>query len=425
MFAMHRRHFLQHAAGISALAVPSLSFLSTLQANEAKLKKERKSLIILWMGGGPSTIDLWDLKPNHRNGGPFDPISTSVSGIQISEHLPTVARQMKHLAIIRSLSTSEGDHNRGTTLMNTARSPDPLVPYPTLGSVLAYQLQEQTTDIPAFISVGGMRNGPGFLGVKFAPFTIRNPGRPPENVNPPRGVAGWRMQRRASLFSQVEKGFELSTGKRADAASAHREVYDKALNLVVSDRKDVFSLDNEPAALKTAYGDNGFGRGCLLARKLVEAGAVCVQVDLGGWDMHNDIFNRLHNMNGTGRMDILDQGMGTLVGDLADRGLLKNTAIVWMGEFGRTPRINQNGGRDHFPRAWSIVVGGAGIKGGQVHGATDEGGTLVVDGKTGVGDVFATLYTALGIDPTTQLRDNLGRPTTLAGEESKPISALV
>ncbi|HEY8506449.1 MAG TPA: DUF1501 domain-containing protein, partial [Gemmataceae bacterium] len=396
MSQLNRRHFLQHAAGLSALAVPSLSFLSALRAQEKTLKKQHKSLIILWMGGGPTTLDLWDPKPGHPNGGQFKPINTAVSGIQVTELLPNVAKQMKHLAVIRSLSTTEGDHNRGTTLMNTGRTPSPLVDFPALGSVLAYQNQESAGDIPSFVTIGGMRAGPGFLGMKFAPFTVNNPGRPPENTSPPQGIAEARMQRRAALFGRVERGFEVSTRTATGPARAHAEVYDKALSLVVSSRKDVFLLDKEPAALREEYGDNPFGRGCLLARKLVEAGSVCVQVTLGGWDNHQNIANALNNANGTGRANLLDKGMGALVRDLADRGLLKDTAIVWMGEFGRTPRINQNAGRDHYPRAWSVVVGGGRIKGGQVYGATDAGGEAVTDGKIGVGDLYATLYAALG-----------------------------
>lgn len=421
---MNRRHFMKHMAGASALAAPSLAFLSSLKAQEAKLKKDNKSLIVLWMSGGPTTLDLWDPKPEHRNGGQFKALETAAGGVRVTEHLPTVAKQMKNLAIVRSLATTEGDHNRGTVLMNTGHSPNPLVEYPSIGSVLAFKKEDRAGDLPPFISVGGSRSGPGFLGMKYAPFTIRRAGQPPENAVPPRGIDTYRMQRRASLFSKVEAGFETSTGRDADAAKAHREVYEKALKLVVSEKKEVFSLAKEQAEL-ARYGDNEFGRGCLLARKLVEAGTVCVQVNLGGWDMHNDIFNRLHNANGTGRLDMLDKGMGSLVEDLAKTGKLKDTAIVWMGEFGRTPRINQNGGRDHYPRAWSVVVGGGSIRGGQAYGATDEGGEMVKDGKVGVGDVFATLYSALGLDPMDQIRDNLGRPTPIAGEGSRPISALL
>lgn len=423
---MNRRHFMTHMAGMSALAVPSMAFLSRLQAQTETMKKNGKSLIVLWMSGGPTTLDLWDPKPGHPNGGIFKPINTAASGIQISEHLPNVAKQMKNLAIVRSLKTTEGDHARGTQLMLTGHSPNPLVEYPSIGSILAHQFSANETDVPSFISIGGMRANPGFLGMKYAPFGINNPGSPPENVSRPQGVDEDRMQRRARIFGGIESRFQGTTNVASDAAKAHKDVYEKALNLVVSSRRDVFLIDNQKdAAALAEYGNNPFGRGCLLARKLVEAGSACVQVDLGGWDMHQNIFNALHTMTNTGRMDLLDKGMGALVADLAKTGKIKDTAIVWMGEFGRTPRINQNGGRDHYPRAWSVVVGGGAIKGGQVVGSTDSGGEDVKDNPVRIGDVFATLFAALDLDPTTQVRDNIGRPLAIAGEGSKPISQLV
>src|SRR5205085_9849353 len=180
----NRRHFLKHVAGLSALAVPGTGFMQSLRAAAPELKKKHKSLIVLWMGGGPSTIDLWDLKPGSANGGEFKPVSTSASGVQISEHLPTVAKQMKHLTIIRSLETTEGDHQRGTTLMNTGRSPNPLTQFPHIGSVAAQQLASKERALPAFVSVGGTagRIGPGFLGMTCARLTVQNPGQPPENM---------------------------------------------------------------------------------------------------------------------------------------------------------------------------------------------------------------------------------------------------
>lgn len=205
-------------------------------------------------------------------------------------------------------------------------------------------------------------------------------------------------------------------------------MYEKALSLVVSSRKEVFNLEKEidgkpiSASLKEEYGAagagaNNFGRGCLLARKLVEAGVSCVEVSLGGWDMHNGIFNAL----ATRALPTLDKGMGALMRDLADRGRLKDTVVVWMGDFGRTPRINQNGGRDHYPRAWSVVLGGGNIKGGVVYGATDKDGTAAVDNPASVNDMYGTIYRALGIDPTPEqnasVRDNLGRPYYVAGEK--------
>lgn len=423
-----RRHFMAHAAGAAAVTVPGLSFLTGLRAQAAELKKKNKSLIILWMGGGPATIDLWDMKPGSPNGGEHKPVSTAAgSDVKITEHLPNVAKQFKNLSIIRSLQTKEGDHARGTFLMNTGRSPNPLVEFPSIGSIMAYyQAMDveamKNADIPSFISVGGGRVGPGFLGMKYASFNVQNAGTPPENVSPPQGVSMTQMDRRKVIFESLEGGFK--TNVPADAAKAHKEVYDKALNLVTSNRKEVFNLDKEPASLREEYGRTGFGNGCLLARKLVEAGVAAVEVSLGGWDMHNGIFAALQR-----RLPELDKGMSALTRDLADRGKLKDTVIVWMGDFGRTPKINQNGGRDHWPRCWSVVVGGGNIKGGVAYGSTDADGTSVKDNPVDILDLYATIYKGLGIDPTPQqvadVRDNLGRPYYIAGDKPKWIKELV
>lgn len=438
-----RRHFLKHAAAGAAVAVPGMSFLSNISAQAAEMKKKNKSLIILWMGGGPTTIDLWDMKPDSPNGGGESapkPISTAASGVKITATLPTVAKQFKNLSIIRSLTTKEGDHNRGSYLMGTGRSPSPLVDFPHIGSALSYQYSldveaMKSMDLPGFISVGGGglpgNAGPGFLGMKYSNFTVQRPGSIPENMEAPKDQKD-QMARRAALFDALEgndpkhKGLGLNTGVKDDAVQAHKDVYKKALDLVVSNRKDVFQFtgSQDQKDLKDRYGENDFGRGCLLARKLVEAGVACVQVSLGGWDMHGGIFNALST-----RLPTLDKGMGSLVEDLSNSGKIKDTVIVWMGEFGRTPRLNAQMGRDHYPRAWSVVVGGGNIKGGVAYGSTDKDGGAPQDNPTQIQDLYATLYAGLGLDPKTQIRDNLGRPTALAaddkGKEGTAIKELV
>lgn len=436
-----RRHFLKHAAAGAAVTVPGMTFLSNISAQAAEMKKKNKSLIVLWMGGGPTTIDLWDQKPDHPNGGGEaapKPLSTSASGVKITESLPLVAKQFKHLSIIRSLTTKEGDHNRGSYLMGTGRSPSPLVDFPHIGSALSYQYAQDVEamkgmDLPGFISVGGLPGGagPGFLGMKFANFSVQNPGQIPENMEAPKDVAD-QMARRAALFDALEgndpkhKGLGLKTGVKEDAVQAHKDVYKKALDLVVSNRKEVFQFtgSQDQKDLRERYGDNGFGRGCLLARKLVDAGVSAIQVSLGGWDMHNGIFAALGR-----NLPTLDKGMGSLVEDLAQSGKLKDTVIVWMGEFGRTPKLNANMGRDHYPRAWSVVVGGGNIKGGVAYGSTEADGGSPKDSATQIQDLYATLYAGLGLDPKTQIRDNLGRPTALAaddkGKEGVAIKELV
>lgn len=344
---MNRRHFLSHVAGASALAVPGLNFLSELRAQAPTLKKQNKSLVILWMGGGPSHMDLWDLKPGESTGGEFKTIKTSAPGVEISEILPETAKQMKHLSIIRSLVTNEGSHERGTTLMNTGRAPSPIVQFPAIGAVTAQQVASKDLALPAFIGVGGtaQRIGPGFLGMMYAPFTVQNAGQPPQNIKAP-GLGDdkttlERLRRRQRLFYGVEDGFNDSAFPHmktvaeretaGSAAQAHASIYKKAFDLTVSPLRTVFEVSNEPQSVIDAYGgrQNQFGMGCLLARKLVEKGVSCVEVDLGGWDNHAGIFQTLRTGNGPR----LDKGMGTLVKELNDRGMWKNTVVVWMGEF--------------------------------------------------------------------------------------------
>jgi hypothetical protein len=419
----NRRHFLKHMAGLSLMALPAFRFLQGLHAFADTLKKNNKSLIILWMSGGPPTIDLWDLKPNQPTGGEFKPISTTASGIQICEHMPKVAAQMKHLSIVRSLSTTEGDHQRGRVLMHTGHSPSPIVNYPSMGSLVSSQIASKDLALPGFISIGRPADGPGFLGMNYAPFTVQNAGQPPENIKAPDILAkedaekNERILRRRRLFLAVEDSF--SQGNHGEAASAHSDIYRKAFKLVASKEGKVFDLKSEKNSLREEYGKNGFGDGCLLARRLVEAGVTCVEVDQGGWDLHQGVFPALKNQ----RLPMLDKGMGALVRDLADRGLWKNTVVMWLGEFGRTPRINPNAGRDHWARCWSVVVGGGGIKGGIAFGSTNADGTSVQDNPVSVGDLFATIYKGLDLDPALQIRDNLGRPMKIA--EGNPIKELV
>jgi hypothetical protein len=437
---MNRRHFLKHVAAASAMAVPGMQFWQGLHAAAPTLKKHNKSLIVLWMGGGPSHMDLWDLKPGAQTGGEFKPIKTTASGIEISEVLPTVASQFKHLSLVRSLVTNEGSHERGTTLMNTGRQPSPVVQYPSIGATASSLLTPKDLPLPGFIGVGGtaQRIGPGFLGMMYAPFTVQNAGQPPQNIKAPGGLGSndaetmERLRRRQRLFYTVEDNFAegsfphlKTTADREAAGSAaqsHEAIYKKAFDLTVSPLRTVFEVNKEPAKVIEAYGGqrNGFGMGCLLARKLVEKGVTCVEVDLGGWDNHGNIFNTIKNGNGPR----LDKGMGQLVKDLNDRGMWKDTVVVWMGEFGRTPRINQNNGRDHWARCWSVALGGGAIQGGQVFGATSKDGMDVQgDDRASIGDLFATLFKGLGIDPSTKVRDNLGRPLEIA--DGKPLKGLV
>jgi Protein of unknown function (DUF1501) len=442
---MNRRHFMEHVAGAAALTVPSLHFLAGLKASAVELKKKSKSLVIFWMGGGPSHMDLWDLKPGTTNGGEFKTIKTAASGVEISEILPTIASQFKNLSIVRSLVTNEGSHERGTVLMNTGRAPNPISQFPHIGSVASSLLAAKDLALPGFIGVGGTAQGigPGFLGMSFAPFTVQNAGQPPANIKAPTGLGGdaamveERLRRRQRLFYTVEDNFTSSSLPHVKSddpkkevemrealgstAQAHTATYKKGFDLTVSKLKDVFDISKESPKSIEAYGgrQNGFGMGCLLARKLVEQGVSTVEVDLGGWDNHGNIFNTLKMGNGPR----LDKGMGTFVKELVERGKWQDTVVLWMGEFGRTPRINQGGGRDHWARCWSVVIGGGAIKGGQVYGATSADGMDVAKDACTLGDLFTTVYKGLGVDPSTKIRDNLGRPLEIA--VGKPLAGLV
>jgi Protein of unknown function (DUF1501) len=417
---MSRRHFMGHMA-TTALALPAIQFFGALDANAEQVRRANKKCILLWMGGGPSQLDTWDLKPeSEKNGGQFKPIKTSAPGVLISEHLPLVAKQMKHLSIIRSLDSKEGNHERGTYMMHTGYTPNPTVVHPSFGSICSYELGEKVKnfDLPHCISINTPGQGAGFLGMSHSPFMVQNPNAPIANLRPPGGVSDERMIRRLSMLRQTEENFLKQN--RGQAAVDHKSVYMKTERMMNSKYTQAFKLDNEPAAIRDAYGRNSFGAGCLMARKLIEEGVTFVEVSLGGWDNHTDIFNVLSRQ----RLPELDKGMGALVADLDQRGLLDSTLVVWMGEFGRTPRINQDGGRDHWPKSWSTVMGGAGLKGGQAIGKTDKDGVEIVDRPVGVMDVVATMTKAMGIDLATQYTTPRGRPIKIV-DDGKPIKELV
>lgn len=415
-----RRHFLRHLAS-TALGVPAVQFFSSLRANADKLRKAHRSCIVLWMAGGPSHLDVWDLKPDsEKNGGSFKPIETTAKGVSITEHLPRMAKQMHHMNVIRSLESKEGNHDRGTYLMHTGYAPNPSVVHPGWGSVCAYEVGERSPGLglPHCVSINSPGAGAGFLGMSYSPFVVQNPNAPVANLKPAGDVDQDRMARRLRMLSQVENQFIAQ--RRAQAAVDHKSVYDKTLRMMNSHQKNVFDLGTEPDKVRDAYGRSSFGSGCLMARRLVEQGVSYVEVALDGWDTHSNNFDALSKR----LLPPLDQGMAALVADLADRGLLDSTLIVWMGEFGRTPRINQNAGRDHWPKCWSVVVGGAGLKGGQTVGATDTDGVEVTDRPVGVMDLIATMTKAMGIGLQTEYITPRGRPIKVVND-GKVISELI
>jgi hypothetical protein len=403
---MSRRHFMKHLAGASAMTIPALTLGQSIRANAATLQKNAKSAILLWMGGGPSTMDIWDLKPGASTGGQFRPIRTS-GDVEICEHMPMTAKVMHHLAIIRSMSTREADHNRGNYYMHTGYVPNPNIEHPSYGSVISHELIDQrpALEIPPFVAVGGGSVGPGFLGMAWAPFTVSSNG---QIRNLQMGIDDSRREQRMATLDLIEKGFIAEN--RGSAAEDHQKILKKTHALMTSKQMDAFKVNQEPPEMIERYGDNGFGRGCLMARRLIETGVPFVEVDLGGWDNHQGIFPTLAD----DKLPTLDRAMSALVEDLEYRGRLQDTAIIWMGEFSRTPRINGNAGRDHWARSWSVVVGGAGMKGGIAVGATNEDGTRVDTEPYTSQDVMASICKALGISLETTFTSRNGRPMKIA-----------
>ncbi|MFQ5731331.1 MAG: DUF1501 domain-containing protein [Planctomycetaceae bacterium] len=443
---LNRRELLR-ASACGLLGTGLTGWVPALADSLAKNKAGKKHCILLWMTGGPSQMDTFDLKPDHANGGEFKPIETASPGLQISEHLPKLAKLGKELAVVRSLSTKEGDHGRGTYLMRTGHQPGGPIQYPTLGSLLSKQLGGTDADLPNYISVAPYRIfnraafQPGFLGPKYAALTVGASDSfarqqttndsyaelKVDDLRAPGSITDAQVNSRLTLLDALQAGF-VDT-HQTEAPIAHKTVYERAVRMMKSDGAKAFDLDEEPDKVRDRYGKSRFGQGCLMARRLIERGVPFVEVSLFergtgafGWDTHSNNFPRVKALS-----EILDAGWSSLMSDLRERGLLKDTTIIWMGEFGRTPKIRSRGrtggGRDHYPKAWSAVLAGGGIKGGQAFGRTSKDGTTVEEGKVDVGDLLATLCAAIKVDPRAQNISEMGRPIRLA--EGKPIKNIL
>lgn len=432
MAFLYRRKWMQAAAaGIGGLSLSG--WLPAFADQMASQTKRRRHCILLWMPGGPAQTDTFDMKPGHENGGLFKEIATNVPGVRFCEHLPKLAQQADQLAIVRSLSTKEGDHARGTHLMRTGQRPMGPVDYPSLPCALAKELGEENASLPRCVSIAPYRAlsqeafGPGFLGPKYAPLFVsaRNgvafqpaAAQPNaaqtfaelniESLHPDGSVTQAQTERRRELWRRLQTEFVKNHG---GAAQVQNTVYDRSINMMNNEAAEAFDLSKEPDTLREAYGRGVFGQGCLMARRLVERGVPVVEVSLSnsagglGWDTHNNGFETLPPL-----LSELDAGWSTLMTDLKQRGLLESTTILWMGEFGRTPQINSTAGRDHFPAAWSCVFAGGGIAGGQVYGKTSADGAEVVENKVSAMDVLTTLIEATGVDPMTENMETSGRP---------------
>jgi Protein of unknown function (DUF1501) len=317
------------------------------------------------------------------------------------------------------MSTGEGAHGRAKYNMHTGyREGQGGVVYPSLGAITAKELGREEFPLPSFVSIGNRTYGAGFIGTRYQPLVVNDPTRGVENLKPLAGGAGF--DGRVGLLEQMEKAFERDY--QAEAATAHRTTYDRAVTLMKSKEAKAFDLSLEPASSRKAYGATRFGEGCLLARRLIETGVTFVEVALGGWDTHQNNFERVKSLSAT-----VDPAMSTLVTDLKDRGLLDDTLVIWMGEFGRTPKIFTRAntpGRNHYPRAWSTVLVGGGIKGGQVVGKTDKEGASVVERPVNALDFMATVCTALGIDSTKQNTTPNNRPIRIVDKGAKVVKEL-
>lgn len=441
MQAMTRRRWLQIGSGLAGLSLSG--FLPEIARAWSAGGSTQRHCILLWMPGGPSQLDTFDLKPGHANGGEFKEIETSVSGVRISEHLPRLAQQAEHLAIVRSLSTAEGDHSRGTFLMHTGQRPGGPISYPSIGAALSKALGRDDADLPNFVSISpytAFNNaafGPGFLGPQYAPLTVSaingfqqvQPGVDGgyaelgvDDLAHP-GIERSQEDARLGLWQLLQQGF--LGAHEGQMAAAQNVIHERAVRMMRSPAAAAFDLTDEPAAVRDAYGAGRFGQGCLIARRLVEQGVPFIEIALSGsalgafgWDTHNNNFAQVKALSAE-----LDAGWSALIADLRDRGLLESTTIVWLGEFGRTPVINQAGGRDHFPAAWSTVFAGGGIRGGQVYGRTSADGMTVEDRQCAVGDVLATLCRAVRVDPRAQNISEMGRPIRIA--EGTPLADIL
>jgi hypothetical protein len=428
--AWSRRHFLRW--GTVAFSVSLSGWLGRLAHAAADNRQRKRSCILLWMNGGPATIDLWDLKPGHVNGGPYREIATSTPGLRIGEHLPGIARWSESYAIIRSMTTREGDHGRAAYFLRTGNLPRNGTDYPTLGSLVAKELAPDWADLPPFVSIAPQRflspnaHTPGFLGPRYAPLLVADNQRAAQgdrqnadqqlrvqNLGSP-GMTTRQTDERRALLGDLEEDF-LSARPGA-IADSHRAAFDAAVRLMQPQNAAAFDLSRESARLRDRYGHNLFGQGCLLARRLVERGIPFVEVTLDGWDTHANNFDAVRN-----QCAVLDSAWSMLMDDLQIRGLLDSTLLICMGEFGRTPRINQQQGRDHYPNAFSAVLAGGGIRGGQAIGRTGRDGMRVEEHPVSVPDLLATICQALGIDHRRQNMSNAGRPIRIVDGSGTPI----
>lgn len=389
---INRRDFIHSSA---------FPLLSSIVTNREKLRKENKAAILIWLGGGPPTIDMWDLKPDTKEGGPFKPINTT-GDFQISEKLPLLAKLGSDFSIVRTMSTREADHQRGSYYLHTGFKPSQTVVHPSVGSVVAYELGKKIDlEIPAFFSIGTDSFGGGFLGSNFNPLVLDSNGR----IN---NLGGDLNRGRLMMLSEIEDRFIKSN--RGELPLDHKKLYEKTIKLNTSTQMNALKFEQEPADVLAAYGRSGFGQSALMARRLIQQGVPFVEIGFGGWDLHQNTHEALNN-----KLPELDKVVSALINDLKRVDLWDNVVIVMMGEFGRTPRINQDAGRDHWANTWSAFMSGGLITGGICYGQTGKNGMEIDQGVAfSAEDLMATTCFALDIDLSTSYTSKNGRPMKIA-----------
>jgi len=413
--SLSRRDLLRAAGalGLSFLLPP----LEARAANERGVRR-KKSLVTIWLEGGASQLETWDPHPGTKIGGPTKGISTSIPGVQIADTFPALAAELSSLSVIRSLVSKEGDHERGSYFLKTGYRPDPTLRHPSLGAILVNQIPDASLVIPQHIAIGNSQWPPrgGFLGDQLDAFRVYDPGHNVPNLNAP--VDSARQTRRVGNLEVVSKAFERGRHPQVEK-TLHQHMIERALEMMSSDQLRAFQIEGEPRKLRDAYGDTTFGRGCLVARRLVEAGIRAVEITLSGFDTHANNFNG-HRENAR----ILDPALATLLRDLRERDLSQSTVVLVIGEFGRSPAINPLDGRDHWPSGFSCLVGGGGLKSGLAIGSTDpEGLEKKPHEPVEVADLFATIFKTFGVDFAHEVITPIGRP--MAFSSGKPISRLL
>ncbi len=412
---IHRRDLCKFAfGGTLSLMLPGFD----LKAAQKRGPERKKSVIILWMGGGPSQLETWDPHPGTKIGGPGKAIKTALPGLQISDMYPLLAEELESMSVIRSMVSKEGDHERGTKYFKTGYRPEPTTVYPSLGAIITHQTPNSDLEIPQHISMGNTQQPArgGYLGGHLDAFRVNDPGKNIGNMRS--NVKEPRQNRRLSNLDVVsqtfQKGRVIQTQK-----TLHQSTIDRALTMMSSEQLSAFELEKEPESVRKAYGDSPFGRGCLVARRLVEQGVHAIEVNLNGWDSHANNYTGHQTQS-----KILDPAFSSLLKDLKSRDLLDSTIVLCIGEFGRTPKINALDGRDHWPSGFSCIVGGGGLKGNRIIGETDPTGKekKPVD-PVEIQDLYATILQKLNIDYEKELISPIGRPLALS--DGTPIQKLI